>query len=52
MIIHKSTARHRRTVCNLWYSDRKNMIDFIKYKLAGHWRRVTCKNCLKQRGKK
>lgn len=49
MVIHKSHARWRQTVCKIKYDDIDDLGDFVINKLAGCWRRVTCKNCLKSR---
>jgi len=50
-IKHKSHPRDRKTWCGLTYDREKEMADFIVNYVVGHWRRVTCKNCLKQRGR-
>jgi len=47
--IHKSHARWRETVCGIRYDNFKSLTDVVRHYLAGHWRRVTCKNCLKNR---
>jgi len=44
-IIHKS-GKDRRTFCGIKY-DNTIMHQFIPNKLAGYWKRVTCKNCLR-----
>lgn len=44
--IHKKHPNERKTFCGLSY-DRKEMSEFIMNNLAGHWKKVTCKNCLK-----
>lgn len=49
--IHKKHANERKTVCGILY-DNTIMHKFIPNQLAGHWRRVTCKNCLKLRDEK
>jgi len=49
--IHMKHANERRTVCGIKY-DNTIMHKFIPNQLAGHWRRVTCKNCLKLRNRK
>lgn len=47
-VMHKSHANERKTVCGVKY-DNTIMHEFIPNQLAGHWRRVTCKRCLKCR---
>ena len=49
-ILHKSHARERKTVCGINY-DNTIMHNFIPNQLVGHWRRVTCKRCLKLKRK-
>jgi len=49
-IIHMQQARKRETVCGIKY-DNTIMHQFIPNQLGGHWRRVTCKRCLKLRDK-
>ena len=46
-ILHKKHASKRETVCGIKY-DNTIMHKFVMNQLAGHWRRVTCKNCLKK----
>ena len=53
MIKHKKHATKRETVCGIEYDDMMevknyNLEKFLN-RLAGHWRRVTCKNCHKKR---
>jgi hypothetical protein len=48
-IIHKKHPRERQTWCGIKYDD-TIMHKFIPNQLAGHWRKVTCKNCLKLKG--
>ncbi len=47
-IQHKKHARERNTVCGIKY-DNTVMHKFIPEQLVGHWRKVTCKRCLKLR---
>lgn len=49
MKIHKSHARWRQTVCKIKYDDVTDLGDFVRNNLVGHWRRVTCVNCIKNR---
>ena len=49
IIIHKSHATKRKTVCGIKYDGVKDMGDFINNQIAGHWKKVTCKNCIKKR---
>ena len=44
---HKNHSKERKTVCGIKYDNVKDMPDFIFNNLAGWWKRVTCKNCLK-----
>jgi len=47
-IKHKSHAKERQTICGIKY-DNTIMHEFIPNQLVGHWRRVTCKKCLKRK---
>ena len=49
MIKHKNHIRLRETVCGIEYDTIENLWDFVINHRAGHWRRVTCKTCLKRR---
>lgn len=49
MKVHKTHARLRQTVCKIKYDDVNNLFDFVFNHCAGHWRRVTCKNCIKNK---
>lgn len=51
MKIHKTDIDLRQTVCGLKYDTRENMAEFLTKQIAGHWRRVTCKVCIKKRKK-
>ena len=47
-IKHKSNTRFRKTACGLYYDElMRNSELSILSRLKGHWRLVTCKNCLK-----
>lgn len=46
-ILHMKHANKRETRCGIKY-DNTILHKFID-QLVGHWRRVTCKNCLKRR---
>ena len=48
-LIHKKSAIHRATICGLGYDERKDLGKFVTKNLTGHWKRVTCKRCLKCR---
>ncbi len=52
MAIHKKHPRNRKTMCNINYDDIKDLGQFVQDQLAGHWRRVTCKNCLNKEPKR
>ena len=52
MKIHKKHPNERKTICNIEYDSITNLGQFVQDQLAGHWRRVTCKNCLKKKPKR
>jgi hypothetical protein len=51
MKIHKS-SKGRMTACGLEYDNFKDLANVVRNHLAGHWKRVTCENCLNTNFKK
>ena len=47
--LHKKHARRRETVCGLEYDKREDWSDFVINQTVGHWDKVTCKNCIRDR---
>ena len=49
MKVHKRDITKRSTVCGIEYEKVRKWGDFIVKQTVGHWKKVTCKNCIKKK---